>query len=130
VITADTNILVRIITNDDRAQSSRAAALLSGEDEVFIAKTVILELEWMLRSAYRIARPQIASALHMMLAMENAACEDLPSVEQAPIWYERGMDFADAIHIASGGRERRLATFDRALRRSARRLNACPIADL
>jgi len=35
-------------------------------------------------------------------------------------WFEQGMDFADALHLASAGRECPLATFDAALVRKAR----------
>src|SRR5882724_7822171 len=59
----DTNVLVRIITNDDRAQANRAATFLREQERVFIAKTVLLELEWVLRSAYKIEPNAIISAL-------------------------------------------------------------------
>ena len=44
----DTNILARYYLRDDAAQGRVAASVLSGGD-VFVPKTVILELEWVLR---------------------------------------------------------------------------------
>ena len=44
----DTNILARFYLRDDAAQGRIAASVLSGGD-VFVPKTVILELEWVLR---------------------------------------------------------------------------------
>ena len=126
----DTNVLVRVITNDDRSQATRAARLLSEQESVFIAKTVLLELEWVLRSAYKIQPNAIISALRNVLAVANVEIEDEASVSQALEWYEHGMDFADGLHVASAGRDRKFATFDNALRRKLRRLAINELADL
>lgn len=120
----DTNVLVRIITNDDKVQAARAAAFLRDQDRVFIAKTVLLELEWVLRSAYRIERRGIVSVFRSLLSVANAEVEDEAAVTRATVWYEKGLDFADSLHLASAGRERKFATFDGVLRRKARRLGA------
>jgi predicted nucleic-acid-binding protein len=119
---ADTNVLVRIITNDDRAQAARAAAFLRRQAKVFIAKTVLLELEWVLRGAYRIRRTEIVSALRAIIGVANAEIEDEATVRLATAWFEEGMDFADALHLASAGDQAEFATFDNELRRKARRL--------
>lgn len=126
----DTNVLVRIITNDDSAQAARAAAFLRAQERVFIPKTVLLELEWVLRSAYRIGPMTIASALHNVRRVSNVEIEDEAAVTQALEWYEHGMDFADALHVATAGRERRFATFDNRLRRKVRQLGAGELAEM
>jgi predicted nucleic-acid-binding protein len=118
----DTNVLVRVITNDDRAQASRAAKFLREEERVFIAKTVLLELEWVLRSAYRIEPSAIVSALRGILAAVNVEVEDETAIRQALEWHEKGMDFADSLHLASAGPDRKFATFDKALRHKIRSL--------
>ena len=48
---ADTNVVVRLLTGDDPVQSS-AARLLFESGTVWIAKTVLLEADWVLRSLY------------------------------------------------------------------------------
>ncbi|MGO9267446.1 MAG: type II toxin-antitoxin system VapC family toxin [Candidatus Binataceae bacterium] len=126
----DTNVLVRIITNDDNAQAARAAAFLRVQERVFIPKTVLLELEWVLRSAYRIGPATIAAALHNVRRVANVEIEDEAAVTQALEWYEHGMDFADALHVATAGRERRFATFDNRLRRKVRQLGAGELAEI
>ena len=78
----DTNVLVRIITNDDRAQAPRAATFLREQERVFISKTVLLELEWVLRSAYKIGPNAIISALHDVLSVFNVEIEDEANVLQ------------------------------------------------
>ena len=45
---ADTNVLVRLVTRDDKAQCERAIKFFDGH-EVYLPKTVLLELEWVLR---------------------------------------------------------------------------------
>jgi predicted nucleic-acid-binding protein len=120
----DTNVLVRIITNDDRAQAARAAAFLKRQDQVFIAKTVLLELEWVLRKAYRYSPQQVLSAFQLLLSTNNVELEEEATVAQALSWYQRGLDFADGLHLASAGPARRFVTFDVAFHRTARKLGA------
>ena len=126
----DTNVLVRVITNDDQAQAARAAKFLREQERVFIAKTVLLELEWVLRSAYRIEPSAIVSALRGILDALNVEIEDEPAVRQALEWCEQGMDFAGGLHLASAGPDRSFATFDNALRRKIRRFAINEPADL
>jgi predicted nucleic-acid-binding protein len=127
VTAVDTNVLVRVITRDDKAQAARAVAFLEAQERVFLAKTVLLEVEWVLRSVYRFSAQQILSALHGLLNTKNVEVEDEIAVAQAMSWYERGMDFADSLHLASAG-PRRFVTFDGALQTRARRIGIGKIA--
>ena len=120
----DTNILARIITNDDRAQAARAAAFLKRQDRVFVGKTVLLELEWVLRKAYRYSPQQVLAAFGRLLDTNNVELEEEATVAQALRWYQQGLDFADSLHLASAGPTRKFATFDAALHRLAEKLNA------
>jgi predicted nucleic-acid-binding protein len=130
----DTNVLVRVITNDDRAQAARAARFLREQDRVFIAKTVLLELEWVLRSAYRINSNAIIAALRNLLDVSNVEIEDEVEVALAIEWFEKGMDFADGLHVASADRVRNgvtnFATFDNSLRRKLQRFGVIELADI
>jgi len=117
----DTNVLVRILTHDDAGQSERAAAFIRRQDRVYILKTVLLEIEWVLRSSYEFDREAILLGLRSLLSAANFQIEDENAVLQALEWYEKGMDFADALHLASAG-EMEFATFDGSLRRTAGKL--------
>ncbi len=130
MIAVDTNVLVRVITNDDSDQAPLAARLLNRHDKVFISKTVLLELEWVLRSAYKIGAAPILKALMEFQDRPNVEIEDEEAVGDALDWFEQGMDFADALHLASTGRDCPLATFDAALLRKASQLGlrAMPVA--
>jgi predicted nucleic-acid-binding protein len=126
----DTNVLVRIITNDDRAQAARAAAFLLAQGQVFVPKTVMLELEGVLRSAYRIEPSAVVSAFREIMNVSNVEIEDEAAVTQAIDWHERGMDFTDALHVASAGSARKFATFDSRLRRRLRRMGVVESSDI
>ncbi len=123
----DTNILVRVITRDDKAQAARAVAFLEEQERVFLAKTVLLEVEWVLRSTYKFTRGEVLSALRSMVSVDNVELEDEAVVEQAMDWYEQGMDFADGLHIASAGPNHKFASFDAALQRTALRLRMAEV---
>jgi len=62
VIAIDTNVLARLVTNDDPDQDTRAADLLQ-HNAIFIPKTVILELAWVLRYSYGLGRSVISATL-------------------------------------------------------------------
>jgi predicted nucleic-acid-binding protein len=125
MIAVDTNVVVRILTDDDRAQVDRAEAMLR-RGAVLVPKTVLLESEWVLRAAYNIASAEIAAGLRRFLGLAGVAAEDAPAVAQALTWYEGGLDFADALHLASSAGASRFATFDRSLIRRAERLGDAP----
>lgn len=120
MIAVDTNVLVRFITNDDPAQANRARRLIEA-GPVFVAKTVLLELEWVLRGAYGLDRPTILKAVRGLLGLPTVTAEDALNVARAVEWYEAGLEFADALHLASSGHERAFATFDQSLRKRASR---------
>ncbi len=121
MIAVDTNVLVRFIVGDDPEQGKRAAALFQ-RDEIFIPKTVLLELEWVLRGAYRIDRRLILKALLGVLGLQNVIAEDGARVAAALRDYEAGFDFADALHLASCSQAGRFVTFDDKLRKRAKSL--------
>lgn len=111
MIAVDTNVIVRIVTNDEPEQVSRAVALFE-QERIFIAKTVLLEVEWVLRFCYQIPRDAIAPTLRKVIGLGNVTAEDPDEVSIALTWYEQGMDFADALHLAGSGRAERFASFD------------------
>ena len=121
MIAADTNIFVRLVTNDDPVQAKRASQVLR-RTQVFVPKTVVLEMEWVLRYAYGLKRPAILTALRGILGLPNVIPEDPLHIERAVEWYEAGLDFADAIHLASSEGTTRFVTFDTRLWKRARRI--------
>ncbi len=121
MIALDTNVIVRVITRDDRAQASLAASLMK-ENALWVSKTVLLETEWVLRYTYEYDAKAINAALSVLVGLQNLTVEDASGVEVALRWHLAGMDFADALHLASSGGAARLATFDRRFARAAARV--------
>lgn len=121
----DTNLVLRLIVNDDPAQTAVARRAMAAEP-VFIPKTVILELEWVLRSVYQRPPTLIATALAALLNATDIHVEDSATVGRAIDWFRRGLDLADALHLASSSHADGFLTFDSAMRRRATRLEAQP----
>lgn len=111
MLAIDTNVLVRIVVNDEPEQVRRAARLFETE-QIFIPKTVLLETEWVLRFAYQLDSDAIAYALRAIAGLSNVTLENPAEVALALGWFEHGLDFADALHLSSSRRAGRFATFD------------------
>ena len=112
MLAVDTNVLVRLLTRDDPAQATRAATLMRTND-VWIAKTVLLETSWVLRSLYDFAEESVLAALRGLAGLPSVHMEEPLAVAKALQWAMAGMDFADALHLASSGQARQFATFDK-----------------
>src|SRR5260370_27520750 len=121
MVAVDTNVLVRLITQDDAAQEARAARLFQRE-QVWIAKTVLLETEWVLRYVYGFSAKDITDALQGLAGLSAVHLEDPVAVNQALSWLDAGVDFADGLHLASCGETTRFASFHARLIQTAANL--------
>ena len=130
MIGVDTNLVVRVLTNDDPEQARRAAALLSRE-QILVPTTVVLETAWVLRHAYGLDRDAIAGALRKLLGLPQVAAEAPDTLARALVWYEQGVDFADALHLSvtqSKGADG-FASFDQGFLRRAAPLAAIDLIE-
>jgi predicted nucleic-acid-binding protein len=116
----DTNVLVRLLTDDDPAQAHIVRALFEMET-VWIAKTVWLETRWVLKSAYGFEDSRIGAAFAGILGLPNVISEDESGVIEALRLMDREIDFADALHLTSTPPDAKFVTFDRTLIRRAKR---------
>lgn len=114
----DTNVLVRLLTQDDASQAARAVALFRAE-KIFIPKTVVLETEWVLRRLYRLERAVVIDAFHKLSELDNVEIEQFSVINEALTLNEKGMDFADALHLTSSKNCQKFATFDEKMKKSA-----------
>ena len=101
-ITADTNVLVRAITNDDVGQSRVAEAELANADVVALALPALCELVWVLSQGYKIPSAEIAEAIRRLMNSANVVA-NRPAVEAGLALLDAGGDFAGGI-IAYEGR--------------------------
>ena len=121
-----TNVLVRLLTNDDPTQAQRAAALIETSAACFVPITVTLELEWVLRGAYRLPREAVIRAFEGLLAIRQLHLEQEEQVLRALEWHRQGLDVADALHLARSEGCSALISFDRSLERLAAQLQLSP----
>lgn len=126
MIAIDTNIIVRLLVNDDAAQYKKAHNLFS-EHEIFIADTVILETEWVLRFAYDFNINQIANAFTKLFGLPNVHVNHPSLVAQAITWHIQGLDFADAFHLANSQQCRTFFTFDKKMIKTAKTIDSCKV---
>jgi predicted nucleic-acid-binding protein len=123
----DTNVLVRYLTEDDPAQSRKAAewidaAVARGED-CFVSAVVLCELAWVLLGAYEVGKADLLRTLDQLLATSRLVVSDKDVVRRAVEAYRAGRaDFADyvigALNLDAGCDA--TVTFDRRLRGDAR----------
>ena len=120
----DTNILARFYLRDDAAQGHIAASVLSAGD-VFVPKTVVLELEWVLRYVADQPEDKVIECLAHLIALPGITVEDRDEIEAALGHCRNGIDFADALHLAASKSCTELMTFDdRGYARSGKRASA------
>jgi predicted nucleic acid-binding protein len=118
MLAIDTNLIVRYLTGDHPKQSAKAKALIDGND-VFVCTTVLLEAEWVLRSVYHYTPTQVALALAAFSGLPRVKLEDAFLVAKVLDWTDKGMDFADALHLAKAEGCEGFVTFDKNLARDA-----------
>lgn len=82
MISLDTNILIRLVVNDNVAQSELAERLVR-DNRVFISKTVLLESEWVLRHSYQYSRERIAWFFRQIFEPWNTVIESPEQVTKA-----------------------------------------------
>lgn len=116
MIALDTNVLARyfVVSSDEPSQKQSAAAkkLLESGKSLFVSKSVVLELEWVLRGYYKSPPQDVLMVLQHLLAMSHVDIEDRVAVELATAALRDGFDFADALHHASSRHCTSMATFD------------------
>lgn len=122
----DANILARFYLRDDAVQGRIAAGVLSAGD-VFVPKTVILELEWVLRYVAGQAEDKVIDCLEHLITLPGVTVEDRDEIEAALSHCRNGIDFADALHLSASKACSELLTFDdRGYARRARKLRLKP----
>jgi predicted nucleic-acid-binding protein len=97
----DTNVLVRYLVQDEPLQGRKAAVFItkecSADSPGLINRVVLCEVVWVLETAYRYPRSQVAQALDRILRTSQFEIEDHQDAWSALREYQAGDDFADAL---------------------------------
>ena len=100
-ITADTNLLVRALVQDDPKQADIAVKVLAQAELIAVTVPTLCELVWVLDHRYRLPREEIAAALRALVNGDTIAL-DRPAVEAGLAQLESGGDFADGVIAMQG----------------------------
>ena len=120
MIGLDTNVLVRYIMQDDAKQSALANKLIEGLTEAvpgYLSLVTIVELVWVLESAYDLTRQQVTAAVRNLLLVNVFKVDRVAVVASALRSYTEGTaDVANCLIERSAALAgcRRTLTFDRA----------------
>jgi len=98
VIGLDTNVLARYYIRDEgdaEALKQREAArrLMESGRPLMVCKTVLLELEWVMRGYYEFSTAEIAGVMNHLLASPQVTVEDRDSIVQALSHCEAGLEW-------------------------------------
>ena len=129
----DTNVLARFFVDDaDDAQAARQrpAAVAALAERSFVSVTVLLELEWVMRGFYELPTRDISRVLRALASIEHVTLEDRDAVLVAIDAFDKGLDFADALHLARSSRASGFTTFDQRLAKRAKALALAPPVEL
>jgi predicted nucleic-acid-binding protein len=110
----DTNVAVRLVVEDDPAQCERAKRAFQraiDDGGVFFTATVLVEVAWVLRGAFKQDRATIAAALRRLVGSAGVVVEHDAVVRRALVAFETGpADFSDYV-----------------IRESSQEVNALPV---
>jgi predicted nucleic-acid-binding protein len=123
----DTNVVVRLLTGDDPKQAAAARSLFAA-GPIWIAKTVLLETGWVLRSLYGFEDSAIRDALTRLMGLKNVHTEDESSVANALVLTAHGIELADAMHLSSRPPGAAFASFDQSFVRRAKRAGVAGVS--
>ncbi len=126
MISVDTNIIVRFLTHDDDKQYKKSFKIFNS-NEIFVADTVILETEWVLRFAYGFTPEDICNAFISFFGLKNIHLSNPSFISQAIEWHKTGMDFSDAMHLTQCQQHEKLYTFDKKFSLKAKSLTDCEV---
>ncbi len=126
MIALDTNMIVRFLVRDHERQYKIVEKYFL-ENEICVQPTVLLEAEWVLRAVMNIPKAKVMAAFEGLMEMRNVEVADSQAVSRAIEWAKQGLDFADALHLATCGASESFVSFDRNFARKAARIRSEPV---
>ncbi|ACV07466.1 type II toxin-antitoxin system VapC family toxin [Kytococcus sedentarius] len=104
MIGLDTNVLVRLLVDDDAEQSGLArelASTVTPAAPAFVPLVVWVETYWVLHRAYGIAPDEVLEVFDELAGRDEVLSENPRAVAHALRAAREGVDFADALIDAS-----------------------------
>lgn len=96
----DTNIFLEALVRTG-SKSDQCLKLLEDKNaQLWTTEIVIVEVEWVLRSAYQIPKPKIIDSLKRILNLENLQIENQTEIAQAIGTFEEiNVEFTDCLNF-------------------------------
>ena len=122
MITLDTNIVVRLIVEDEPEQGEQARKIVDSNNCLLLL-TVARETEWVLKSLYEVKPGLIAESIERVAGLPGMVIERGVMLSNALAAFRAGLDFGDALHLYCAEAEgaEAVATFDKKFAAHARR---------
>ena len=100
-VTADTNVLVRVVVRDDEKQARAALRLLKEAESIAVPAPVLCEFVWVLSRLYRFSQKDVIAAVETLVNGGNVVV-DRPAVDAGLDLMKAGGDFADGLAAYEG----------------------------
>lgn len=100
-ITADTNVLLRTLVDDDSVQTAIAVDALGNADMVAVSLQTLCEIAWVLKASYGVGRTDTSAAIRALIDTSNVVT-NRAAAEAGLAVLEAGGDFADGVIAFDG----------------------------
>lgn len=115
MIALDTNILARFFIEDPddlEAMAQREISRKTMLQPCFVPLTVTLEFFWVMKKGYKLDKKDIVIILNTLIGLPLITVEHASHLAITIGLFEKGMDFADAIHLTQSQSCKKIVTFD------------------
>ena len=129
----DTNVLARFFIDDpedSEAALQKPAAIEAMTQAVFVSISVMLEFEWVMRGFYALPRKDISRVFKALCGLQHVSIEDRAIVLAVIEAYDRGLAFADALHLARAQHCNAFVSFDKRLQKRAKVAGLQPAVEI
>jgi predicted nucleic-acid-binding protein len=113
----DTNIVARMLLDDDPIQSPLAHRIIG--EGAFVPATVLLETAWLLGSRYGFERQAVSAYLQALIEIPSISIANYETTQWALRRFSERGDVGDLMHLAASAGASEFVTFDRSLERDA-----------
>ena len=91
---------------------------------------MLLELEWVMSGFHELPARDVSRVFRALVSIEHITLEDHDAVLVALDAFDKGLDFADALHLARSARTSGFATLDHQLAKRAKAITLTPPVEL
>jgi predicted nucleic-acid-binding protein len=123
MIAFDTNVLIRMLIEDDHNQAKLVRNLIiqaeTDSEQILVLSEVLIETVWVLESSYQCTRAEIAHFLETLTHTPVFAVAEHSVLREAVSQYKQGGDFADLVIVFQAKRfqAKKLFSFDKKLQK-------------